>query len=269
MIKVLSLFGTRPEAIKMVNIIQKLADHKAKIRSVVCVTAQHREMLDQVLSLFGVHPDYDLDLMRRNQSLAQFTASAITELDKVIACEKPDYLLVQGDTTTTMTAALIGFYHKIKIAHVEAGLRTHDKYSPFPEEVNRRVTDVLSNLFFVPTGIARQNLVSEGVPDDQICITGNTGIDALLWAAAQPYQWNQGPMKTVPYDKRLVLITAHRRESFGGGLHNLCLAIRDLATRYKEDCHFIYPVHPNPNVQPTLRTKPRGLHDSNNLFSSS
>jgi UDP-N-acetylglucosamine 2-epimerase (non-hydrolysing) len=249
MLTVLSIFGTRPAAIKMAPLVQQLSQYPGRIRSVVCVTAQHRRMLDQVLNLFEIRLDYDLNLMRPNQSLAQITAMMIQALDPIIQQVKPDWVLVQGDTTTVMAAALVAFYQRVKVGHVEAGLRTCNKYQPFPEEINRRVTDVLANLFFAPTERARQNLLQEGIPAAAIRVTGNTVIDALLQVAAKSYNWTDGPLRTIPRQKRLVLITAHRRESFGEPLANLCWAVRDLAQRYQGDCHFVYPVHLNPNVQ--------------------
>jgi UDP-N-acetylglucosamine 2-epimerase (non-hydrolysing) len=249
MLTILSIFGTRPEAIKMAPVVEQLNQYPEQIRSVVCVTAQHRHMLDQVLNLFDIRPDYDLNLMCPNQSLAQITAAVLQELDPVIQAIQPDWVLVQGDTTTVMAAALVAFYHRVKVGHVEAGLRTHDKYRPFPEEINRRIADVMADLFFAPTQRARQNLLKEGAPDAAIRVTGNTVIDALLQVATKDYQWAEGPLADLPPDKRLILITAHRRESFGQPFRNLCLAIRDLAQRYRQECHFVYPVHLNPNVQ--------------------
>lgn len=249
MLTVLSIFGTRPEAIKMAPVVQQLEQRPGQIRSVVCVTAQHRQMLDQVLELFNIRPDFDLNLMRPNQSLSQITAAVIEGLDPVIREVQPDWVLVQGDTTTVMGAALVAFYHQARVGHVEAGLRTDNKYRPFPEEINRRVTDVLADLFFAPTHWSRQNLLREGVPDKAIRVTGNTVIDALLQVAARDYNWNVGPLAGVPTDKRLVLVTAHRRESFGKPFRELCMALRDLAWHYRQDCHFVYPVHLNPNVQ--------------------
>jgi UDP-N-acetylglucosamine 2-epimerase (non-hydrolysing) len=246
---ILSIFGTRPEAIKMAPVVQQLSQHPQYMRSVVCVTAQHRQMLDQVLDLFSIYPDFDLNLMRPNQSLSQITAAVIQELDPIIQKVQPDWVLVQGDTTTVMAASLVAFYHRVKVGHVEAGLRTHDKYRPFPEEINRRLTDVVADLFFAPTAWARQNLLNEGISDTVIRVTGNTVIDALLQVAAQNYDWSGGPLADIPRHKRLVLITAHRRESFGEPFRNLCLAIRDLAQRYRQACHFVYPVHLNPNVR--------------------
>lgn len=249
MLTVLSIFGTRPEAIKMAPVVQELNKYSPQIHAVVCVTAQHRHMLDQVLNLFEIQPDYDLDLMRPNQSLSQITAAVLQGLDPVIQQVKPDWVLAQGDTTTVMAASLVAFYHRVKVGHVEAGLRTYNKYHPFPEEINRRLTDALADLFFAPTEWARQNLLREGVPDEAIRVTGNTVIDALLQVTAMDYAWIDDPLAKIVENKRLVLITAHRRESFGQPFKQLCLAIRDLAQRYLNTCHFVYPVHLNPNVQ--------------------
>jgi UDP-N-acetylglucosamine 2-epimerase (non-hydrolysing) len=248
MLTILSIFGTRPEAIKMAPVIKELERHPDQLRSIICVTAQHRQMLDQVLSLFQIKPDYDLNLMQPNQSLAQITASIITALDPILQKTQPDWILVQGDTTTVMAASLVAFYHRVKIGHIEAGLRTYDKYQPYPEEVNRRLTDAMSDLYFAPTQWSRRNLLSEGVPDSLIQITGNTSIDALKQAAAMPYDWSSGPLAVIPQTKQLVLVTAHRRENFGDSFQQICLAIRDLAQMYP-DTHFVYPVHLNPNVQ--------------------
>jgi UDP-N-acetylglucosamine 2-epimerase (non-hydrolysing) len=249
MLTVLSVFGTRPEALKMAPVVQELERRSDRIRSIVCVTAQHRQMLDQVIRLFDIRPDFDLDVMQRDQTLSQVTASVIQRLDPVVKQTRPDWILVQGDTTTVMAASLVAFYHGVRIGHVEAGLRTFDKHRPFPEEINRRITDVMADLCFAPTEWSRRNLLKEGVPDSQIRVTGNTIIDALLQVQAKEYRWDDGPLAGVPRDKRLVLITAHRRESFGERFRDLCLAIKALSVRYARDCHFVYPVHPNPNVR--------------------
>lgn len=255
-LRVLSVFGTRPEAIKMAPVVRALKQTN-EIESLVCVTAQHRQMLDQVLEVFDIKPDEDLNLMRPNQSLAQLTADVITHLDPIFEKLKPDWVLVQGDTTTVMATALTAFYRQIRIGHVEAGLRTGDKWQPFPEEVNRHVAGVVTDLHFTPTDWARQNLLKENVPADQIVVTGNTVIDALQLIASLP-----APAETLALlkqvgvlsdnfktDKKLVLITAHRRENFGKPLENICAAIRSLANHYGEVAHFLYPVHLNPNVQ--------------------
>jgi UDP-N-acetylglucosamine 2-epimerase (non-hydrolysing) len=248
MIKVLSIFGTRPEAIKMAPVVKELEQHPADIVSRVCVTAQHREMLDQVLDLFDITPDYDLDLMRENQSLSEITACVFTDLDPVIAEEQPDWVLVQGDTTTVMAASLVAFYHQVKVGHVEAGLRTGDKWQPFPEEVNRKMAGVVADAHFAPTTAARDNLLQEGVVPEAIHVTGNSVIDALYMAAKIDYDLASGPLAYVPWEKRVILVTAHRRENHGKPLENVCAALLEIAERY-DDVHMVYPVHLNPNVQ--------------------
>jgi UDP-N-acetylglucosamine 2-epimerase (non-hydrolysing) len=250
MVKVLSIIGTRPEAIKMAPVIQELERHPGRIRSVVCSAGQHRQMLDQVLQLFDVTPDYELNLMQADQGLSQLTASLFSGLDKVIAEVKPDWLLAQGDTTTVFAAAMEAFYHGIPFGHVEAGLRTGDKRRPFPEEVNRRIADLVADVYFAPTMSARDALVREGCPADDIYVTGNTVIDALQQMAIRDYDWKAGPLAGIPTDRQLVLITAHRRESFGGPFRELCAAIRELALRFADErVQFVYPVHLNPNVR--------------------
>ncbi|HEY7347988.1 MAG TPA: UDP-N-acetylglucosamine 2-epimerase (non-hydrolyzing) [Ktedonobacterales bacterium] len=250
MLTVLSVIGTRPEAIKMAPVIKELERHRDHVRSFVCSTGQHQEMLNQVLDLFQITPDYDLHLMQVNQGLAQLTARLFTSLDDVLEDVKPNYVLAQGDTTTVLVASLVAFYRGIKFGHVEAGLRTGDKHKPFPEEINRRLADVVADLFFAPTERARQTLLCEGVSAQDIYLTGNTVIDALLDIASRNYEWSNSPLACLPRDRRLVLITAHRRESFGEQFKELCLAIRDLAEAFQKDgVHFVYPVHLNPNVR--------------------
>ncbi|NJM42074.1 MAG: UDP-N-acetylglucosamine 2-epimerase (non-hydrolyzing), partial [Anaerolineae bacterium] len=249
MMKVLSIFGTRPEAVKMAPIVQALQGHSDQIESIVCVTAQHRQMLDQVLQLFKIQPHYDLNVMRPDQSLSQVTASVLTGLDPILKDVKPDWVLVQGDTTTVMAAALAAFYHRIRVGHVEAGLRTWNKHHPFPEEVNRKIATSICDLHFCPTEVSRQNLLREGVPDETIRVTGNTVIDALNLAVQMPYDASTGPLKDVPWDKRLILVTAHRRENFGAPLEQICAALREIAETYRDTTHLVYPVHLNPNVQ--------------------
>lgn len=248
MLNVLSIFGTRPEAIKMSPVVKALAQHPDRIRPRVCVTAQHRQMLDQVLDLFGLVPDYDLNLMQPNQSLAALTARVFTELDAVITQEQPDWVLVQGDTTTVMAASLVAFYRQVKVGHVEAGLRTFDKWQPFPEEINRKVAGVVADLHFAPTETAKANLLREGVDPATIHVTGNPVIDALKTVAALPYDVQRGPLADIPWDKRVLLVTAHRRESFGQPLDDICAALREIAA-LRPDIHLVYPVHLNPNVQ--------------------
>jgi UDP-N-acetylglucosamine 2-epimerase (non-hydrolysing) len=253
LIKILSVFGTRPEAIKMAPVIKELEKHANQIISRVCVTAQHRQLLDQVLNLFGIVPDYDLNVMQDNQSLAQVTATMLSKLEPVLKIEQPDWVLVQGDTTTVVAASLAAFYARAKVGHVEAGLRTFDKYQPFPEEINRRVAGVVADLHFVPTQRARQNLLRESVPDEAIRMTGNPVIDALHMVADLPYDPSCGPLNNIPWDKRLILVTAHRRENYGKPLEQICMALRDIALAYIGDVHIVYPVHPNPNVQEPVR----------------
>ncbi len=248
--RVLSVFGTRPEAVKMAPVVHTLA-RTAGIVSGVCVTAQHRQMLDQVLNLFDISPDYDLDLMRENQSLAELSARIFRDLDPVLANFKPDWVLVQGDTTTVAITALMAYYRRIRVGHVEAGLRTHDKWQPFPEEINRRVAGVTADLHFAPTEWARRNLLAEGVPDSAIAVTGNPVIDALHVVANQPAPQEAADLLEklgIESDgKRLILVTAHRRENFGQPLEDICTALRELAGR--GDVEIVYPVHLNPNVQ--------------------
>ncbi len=258
-LRILSVFGTRPEAIKMAPVVQALAKIP-EVVSLVCVTAQHRQMLDQVLDLFHIIPDVDLNLMRPNQSLAKLTAAVFTGLDPIFEKLQPDWVLMQGDTTTAMVTAMAAYYRRIRIGHVEAGLRTGDKWQPFPEEVNRHVAGVVSDLHFAPTEWARQNLLKENIPADHIVVTGNTVIDALHTIADLPAPAEtQSLLKQIGIlspdnqtrlsDKKLVLITAHRRENFGAPLESICSAIRFLADHYGDNVQFIYPVHLNPNVQ--------------------
>lgn len=241
--RILSVVGTRPEAIKMAPVILGLKNEPwAEVR--VLATAQHRQMLDQVLGFFGIRPDIDLDIMRPNQSLTTLTARLLLELDTVLATEKPDVVLVQGDTTTVMAVALACFYQRIPIGHVEAGLRTWDMQNPFPEEANRVIAGKLARWHFAPTEGSRQNLLREGIADSDISVTGNTVIDALLMTAAKELDVGIGLDPT----RRLVLITCHRRENFGEPFENICLALQTLA-KQNPDVQFLYPVHPNPNVK--------------------
>ena len=251
-LRVLSIFGTRPEAVKMAPVVQALKRHPA-IESFVCVTAQHRQMLDQVLEAFNITPDVDLNLMRPNQSLSQLSAAIFTHLEPVILDIKPDWLLVQGDTTTVAIAALLGYYHQVRIGHVEAGLRSNDKWAPFPEEVNRRIAGVVADLHFAPTKGNQANLIHDGIPSDLIIITGNPVIDALQQIADRPTpqevldlleQYEIGPGR-----RKLIIVTAHRRENFGKPINDICKALRQLANQYQNRVEFIYPVHLNPNIQ--------------------
>ncbi|HEU4333142.1 MAG TPA: UDP-N-acetylglucosamine 2-epimerase (non-hydrolyzing) [Candidatus Eisenbacteria bacterium] len=250
---VLSVFGTRPEAIKMAPVLRRLA-REPGIRSLVCVTAQHREMLDQVLRLFGITPDHDLDLMREGQTLTQITAGALERLAPYFRDTQPDFLLVQGDTTTTMAASLAAFYARVPVGHVEAGLRTGDPNYPWPEEINRRITSVIATHHFAPTERARQNLLREGVADAAISVTGNTVIDALLETVKKP-----GALPTLALrGKRMILVTAHRRENFGAPLHEILHALRAIAERWR-DVDIVYPVHRNPNVNGPAREALEGV----------
>jgi UDP-N-acetylglucosamine 2-epimerase (non-hydrolysing) len=253
---ILTIIGTRPEAIKLVPLVLELNRRPEEFNSVVCVTAQHREMLDQVLDTFGVTADHDLNLMAPNQTLAQITARAITGLDQVFTEVKPDICLVQGDTTTAFTGGLVGHYHQTVIGHVEAGLRTGNKFAPFPEEMNRRLIGRMADLHFPPTAYAEKALLDEGIDPKTVFITGNTVIDALLLmrervTAKMPTEVAKVAGKIG--DAPTVLITGHRRESHGGGFENICQAIREVAESNPE-VHFVYPVHLNPNVQePVMR----------------
>jgi len=250
--KVSLIFGTRPEAIKLCPLILALKDHP-DFQPHVCVTAQHREMLDQVLEVFGVIPDVDLDLMEPDQTLAELTSRAITAIDGYIAKHRPDIVIVQGDTTTTFCATLAAFYNQIPIGHVEAGLRTQNKFSPFPEEINRLMTSHIADLHFAPTQWAKKNLLREGIPEHRVFVTGNTVIDALH-IAVEKVQKNPPAIPSLPREllngetHPLVLITGHRRENFGEGFKSICDAIATLAKKFPE-VEFVYPVHLNPNVR--------------------
>jgi len=248
--KILTVIGTRPEAIKMAPIIKQLHKYPKQITSILCVTGQHREMLDQILNLFHILPDFDLNLMRPNQTLPNLTAQLMTHLDSVISKTKPHFILAQGDTTTVLVSSLMAYYNKIPFGHVEAGLRTGDKYKPFPEEINRRIADAVADLHFAPTELAKNNLIAEGCLPQNIYITGNTVVDALLEISAVEYDWESSPLSFIAAKEQIVLITAHRRESFGKSFRNICFAIRQLAyDLYDKDFHFVYPVHLNPNVK--------------------
>lgn len=235
--KIMIVFGTRPEAIKMAPLI-KAIDKDERFQSITVVTAQHREMLDQVLDIFKIKPDYDLDIMGKNQTLSQITIKVLTEMEKVVAEEKPDIMLVHDDTSTTFAASIAAFYHHIQLGHVEAGLRTWNKYSPFPEEMNRQLTDVLSDIYFAPTEESKVNLLQENHAPEDIYITGNTAIDALRYTV---------PSK-VKKDRRQILITMHRRENLGEPMENVFKAVKDIALKYSE-LSVVYPLHKNPKVR--------------------
>lgn len=242
-VKIICTVGTRPEAIKMAPVILALKQQPwADVK--VLATAQHRNMLDQVLNFFGITPDFDLDIMQPNQALTTLTARLLLELDKVLLAEKPDVVLAQGDTTTVMTMSLACFYHRIPFGHVEAGLRTWDIQNPFPEEANRVIAGRLTRWHFAPTESSRQNLLKEGIADSDITVTGNTVIDALLMTASKELKIGI----ELPEDKRLILVTSHRRENFGEPFRNICRALRTIAEK-NPDVQVLYPVHPNPNVK--------------------
>src|SRR3989304_2301827 len=250
--KVLTVFGTRPEAIKMAPVLKHL-ESCSGFKSEVCITAQHRQMLDQVLDIFGIKPDYDLDIMETNQDLFSVTTKVLSKLKTVVEKSKPSIVLVQGDTTTTLAASLTAFYLKAPVAHIEAGLRTYNKYSPFPEEINRHITTIIADLHFAPTKWAEWNLLREGVPAEKIFVTGNTVVDALhdvmnIIETPGIHHQLEERFGFLGKNKKIVLITAHRRESFGEAFKNICNAIKKLA-RFFPECDFVYPVHPNPNVQ--------------------
>lgn len=246
-IKVMTIFGTRPEAIKMAPLVLELNKRSSEFETIVTVTAQHREMLDQVLDVFGITPDFDLNIMKERQSLAQITTRALEGLDEVMKKTNPDIVLVHGDTTTTFAASLAAFYNQIVIGHVEAGLRTWNKYSPYPEEMNRQLTGAMADLHFAPTEKSKQNLLNENKPEDRIYVTGNTAIDALKTTVDENYRH---PILDAIGDKRLVLMTAHRRENLGENMQQMFRAIRRLAEAH-DDIHIVYPVHLNPAVRET------------------
>lgn len=293
------VFGTRPEAIKMAPLVKEFQKQKDTFETVVCVTGQHRQMLDQVLDLFEITPDYDLDIMKPGQDLYDVTARVLTGMREVLADARPDVVLVHGDTTTSTAAALAAFYQQIPVGHVEAGLRTHNIYSPWPEEMNRQITGRIATYNFAPTALSRRNLLAEGIADESITVTGNTVIDALHWVVDKIRKDSSlnlelaAQLKEAGYDvnrlachyetlcnsdplchserseespRRLVLITGHRRENFGDGFISMCTAIKDLTVRYP-DVDFVYPMHLNPNVrQPIREVFGEDLSDLGNMF---
>lgn len=277
--KVMLVFGTRPEAIKMAPLVKAFQNHPDKIETIVCVTGQHRQMLDQVLNLFEIVPDYDLNIMKEGQDLYDVTACVLTGMRDVLEEANPDVVLVHGDTTTSTAAALAAFYQQIPVGHVEAGLRTHNIYSPWPEEMNRQITGRIAEYDFAPTQLSRENLLKENVPDNKICITGNTVIDAL-YMVVDKIKHNQqidselrGVLSKAGYDvdrlrdgKKLVLITGHRRENFGDGFISMCRAIKILTEKFP-DVDFVYPMHLNPNVRkPIHEVFGENLDNLGNMF---
>lgn len=268
--KISLIFGTRPETIKLAPVILELQKYPDQFLCHTCVTAQHREMLDQALEVFGIFPDTDLDLMEQEQTLAGFTSKALVALDNYLETEAPDMVMIQGDTTTVFCAALAAFYRKIPVAHVEAGLRTGNIYAPWPEEMNRLLASHLTTLHFTPTEWSRQNLLREGISDKKIFITGNTVVDALLLSLSK-IESNPAPFpgiirELINKNTRIVLITGHRRENFGQGFENICTAIARLAEAFPAT-HFIYPVHLNPNVrEPVFRILRNSLNKNVHLL---
>ena len=274
--RIMLVFGTRPEAIKMAPLVKEFQKCPENFETVVCVTGQHREMLDQVLRIFDINPDYDLNIMRQGQDLYDVTSRVLLGMRDVLKEVKPDIVLVHGDTTTSTAAALASFYQQISVGHVEAGLRTHNIYSPWPEEMNRQITGRIATYHFAPTPLSRQNLLNEGISNNRIFVTGNTVIDALYWVVDRIKSDKDldaelvTALKTAGYDtcrgKRIVLITGHRRENFGDGFINICNAIKDLSCRYP-DVDFVYPMHLNPNVRrPIHKVFGQDLSDLGNMF---
>ncbi len=247
-LKVMVVFGTRPEAIKMAPLVLELQKHSDSIETITVVTAQHRQMLDQVLETFSIKPHYDLDIMGQNQSLLDITGKILEKFDPIVKQERPDMILVHGDTTTTFVASLVAFYNQVRIGHVEAGLRTFDKYSPFPEEMNRQMTDNLADLYFAPTSESKENLLKENHPESAIVITGNTAIDALKLTVQSDYYHEV--LDQLDTDKKLVLVTMHRRENQGQPMRNVFTALREMVDLHQE-IEVVYPVHLSPAVQET------------------
>lgn len=258
-IKVMTVFGTRPEAIKMAPIVLELQKHPDTIEPVVAVTAQHREMLDQVLNLFQIKPDHDLNIMAAGQTLFDITTRAMMGLDKVLTEEKPDIVLVHGDTTTTFAGALAAYYHQTAVGHVEAGLRTHNKYSPFPEEMNRRLAGCIADLNFAPTSTSEANLLAENVPPESIFVTGNTVIDALHHTVRDDFDFQEESLKDVDFqNKRIILVTTHRRENLGEPMRHVYKALKQLTEEF-DDVEVVFPVHKNPKVREVVNEELGGL----------
>ena len=247
MFKVMTIFGTRPEAIKMAPVVLELKKYPDEIQTLVTVTAQHREMLDQVLNLFEIKPDFDLNIMSQKQTLFDITTRAMNGLDEIFSKTKPDLVLVHGDTTTTLAGSLAAYYHQIPVGHVEAGLRTFNKYSPFPEEMNRRLTDAITDLNFAPTETSKQNLLREGTPADKIFVTGNTVIDALHMVVKKKFSFDE-KFESLFENSRVILVTTHRRENWGEPLRHVYQALKDVLAKF-QDVQIIFPVHRNPTVR--------------------
>ena len=244
--KIMTIFGTRPEAIKLAPLILEL--EKRKIEQIVCVTGQHRQMLDQMLSIFNIEPTHDLDLMTQNQSISEISSRALTGLEPIIRVEKPDLVIVQGDTTTTLMGALAAFYNQVPVAHIEAGLRTDNRYNPFPEEMNRRLVSQISELHIAATEKARQNLLSSGIDSSRIFVTGNTVIDALLKITSEELEFEDSNLKSLDLDKKIILVTTHRRENLGEGMESIFRAIKRLSIKHTE-VQFVFPIHMNPKIR--------------------
>jgi UDP-N-acetylglucosamine 2-epimerase (non-hydrolysing) len=260
MLKILTIFGTRPEAIKMAPVISELEKHRGEIVQKTCLTGQHKDMVRPLIELFNIRVDYDLDLMRENQTLDYITTRVLQEVGRILESERFDYVLVQGDTTTSMAASLAAFYRGVRVGHVEAGLRTYDKAQPYPEEVNRKIIDTVSDLFLAHTEAAKQNLLREGVRSSQIAVTGNTVIDALLDVANREYTFAESPLRdVVDHHRKIVLVTAHRRESFGDPFESICRGLRGVALAHKRDVVLVYPVHRNPNVRKVVEPMLGGI----------
>lgn len=259
MLKVMTVFGTRPEAIKMAPVVLELTKYPDLIQPIVAVTAQHREMLDQVLHLFDIKPDYDLDIMAQGQTLFDITCKAMQGLNRVLSESKPDIVLVHGDTTTTFAGALAAFYHQTEIGHVEAGLRTHNKYSPYPEEMNRKLTGSLTDMHFAPTATASNNLRQENIKEEEIFVTGNTVIDALLATVNEKFEFSNEVLRKIDYkNRKVVLVTTHRRENLGEPMRHVYQALRDLVNEF-EDIEIVFPVHKNPKVREVVESELGGL----------
>lgn len=257
-IKVMSIFGTRPEAIKMAPLVKEL-DKSENIDSLVCVTAQHREMLDQVLELFEINPDYDMDIMKEKQTLTGITNRVLQGLEEIFEESKPDMILVHGDTTTTFAGALAAFYKQIKVGHVEAGLRTGDKYFPFPEEMNRKLTGAMADLHFAPTNGSKKNLLREGISESDIIVTGNTVIDAMEFTVEENYIFDNKELNNIDFkNKKVIMVTAHRRENWGEGIENICTSLKKIVEE-NNDVELIYLVHLNPVVKDVVEKHLKGM----------